>query len=128
MYYRGEAFYYALLWAKGPDAKDILKQMFSIYGGDCLSRKAVDNWVENFSKDVRKSRMMPDQVQKWLRQQSKLLCCGFRRIGKAMGQVYQCLWRICREMNVFSSFEYHMFYVLYQFVAYLLALLRICKP
>jgi hypothetical protein len=25
-------------------------------------------------------------VQKWLR----LLCCGFRRTGKATGQVYQC--------------------------------------
>jgi hypothetical protein len=31
----------------------------------------------------------------------RLLCCGFRRIGKAMGQVYQCWWRICREMKCF---------------------------
>jgi hypothetical protein len=30
----------------------------------------------------------------------RLLCCEFRRTGKAMGQVYQCWWRICRE-NVF---------------------------
>jgi hypothetical protein len=30
-----------------------------------------------------------------------------------MGQVYQCRWRICREINVFSRFEYHMFHVLY---------------
>jgi hypothetical protein len=30
-----------------------------------------------------------------------------------MGQVYQCWWRICREINVFfSRFEYHMFYVI----------------
>jgi hypothetical protein len=29
------------------------------------------------------------------------LCCGFRRTGKAMGQVYQCWWRICRELSVF---------------------------
>jgi hypothetical protein len=50
-----------------------------------------------------------------------LLCCGFRRTGKAMGQVYQCWWRICREINDFSSrFEYHIFYVLYPFVNYLL--------
>jgi hypothetical protein len=41
------------------------------------------------------------EVWKWLRQQSKrLLCCGFRRIGKAMGQVYQCWWRICRISHV----------------------------
>jgi hypothetical protein len=40
-----------------------------------------------------------------------------------MGQMYQCWWRICREINVFPSrFEYHIFYVLYPFVTYLLAL------
>jgi hypothetical protein len=49
----------------------------------------------------------------------RLLCCGFRRTGKAMGQMYQCWWS-CREINVFSGFEYHMFYVLYPFVTYLL--------
>jgi hypothetical protein len=31
----------------------------------------------------------------------RLLFCGFRRTGKAMGQVYQCWWRIRREINVF---------------------------
>jgi hypothetical protein len=37
----------------------------------CLSRKAVHNWV-------RKSQMMPDQVRKWLRQQSEGFCsAGF---------------------------------------------------
>jgi hypothetical protein len=54
-----------------------------------------------------------------------LLCCGFRRTGKAMGQVYQSWWRICRERNSFSRFEYHMYYVLYLFVIYLLTLPRI---
>jgi hypothetical protein len=33
--------------------------------------------------------------------------------------------RICREINVFPRFEYHMFYVLYPFVTYLLTLPRI---
>jgi hypothetical protein len=41
-----------------------------------------------------------------------------------MGQVYQCWWRICRETNVFSKFEYHMFYVLYPFVTSLLTFPR----
>jgi hypothetical protein len=50
----------------------------------------------------------------------RLLCCGFRRPGNAMGQVYQCRWMICREINVFPRFEYHMFYVLFTFVTYLL--------
>jgi hypothetical protein len=55
---------------------------------------------------------------------------GFRRAGKAMGQVYQCWWRICLE-KFFLTFKYHMFYVLYQFVTYFLTLPRsywqLCK-
>jgi hypothetical protein len=39
-----------------------------------------------------------------------------------MGQVYQCWWRICQEINVFSRFEYHMFYILYPLLTYLLTL------
>jgi hypothetical protein len=53
------------------------------------------------------------------------LRCGFRRTGKAMGQVYRCWWRICRETGIFSRFEYHMFYILYSFVIYLLSLPRV---
>jgi hypothetical protein len=49
----------------------------------------------------------------------RLLCCGFRRTGKAMGQVYQC-W--C------PSFEYHMSYVPYPFVTYLLSLAVALHP
>jgi hypothetical protein len=48
----------------------------------------------------------------------RLICCGFRRTGKAMGQMYQCWWMIYQEINVFPRFEYHMFYVLYPFVTY----------
>jgi hypothetical protein len=31
------------LWAKGLNAKDILKEMFPVYGGKCLSCKAIHN-------------------------------------------------------------------------------------
>jgi hypothetical protein len=31
------------VWAKGLDAKAIHKEMFPVYGGKCLSRKAVQN-------------------------------------------------------------------------------------
>jgi hypothetical protein len=57
----------------------------------------------------------------------RLLCRECRRTGKAMGQVYQCSWRICREIKVLSRFEYHMFYVLYPFMTYLLTLPRIIQ-
>jgi hypothetical protein len=32
-----------LLWAKRLNAMDIHKEMFPVYGGKCLSRKAVHN-------------------------------------------------------------------------------------
>jgi hypothetical protein len=49
----------------------------------------------------------------------RLLCCKFLR------QVYRCWWGICREINAFFfRFQYHMFYVLYLFVIYLLPLPR----
>jgi transposase len=38
------------LWAKGLNAKDIHKEMLPLYGGKCLSRKVVHNWVEKFSQ------------------------------------------------------------------------------
>jgi hypothetical protein len=38
------------LWVKGLNAEDIHKEMFPVYGGKCLSGKAVHNWVEKFSQ------------------------------------------------------------------------------
>jgi hypothetical protein len=46
----------------------------------------------------------------------------FRRSGKMVGHVYQCWWKICREINVLSRFKYQMIYVLYPFMTYLLIL------
>jgi hypothetical protein len=51
-----------------------------------------------------------------------ILSCRFWCISKVMGQVYQCWWRICQEINVFSRFEYHMFYLLYPIVTFLLTI------
>jgi hypothetical protein len=38
-----------LLWAKGLIANDIHKEMLPFCSGNCLSRKAVYNWVANIS-------------------------------------------------------------------------------
>jgi hypothetical protein len=35
------------LWAKGSNEKDIHEEIFPVYGGKCLSRKAVHNWARN---------------------------------------------------------------------------------
>jgi hypothetical protein len=90
------------LWAKGFNIKDIHKEIFSVYGKKYLSCKAVHNLVEKFSqgrsKVVDDARQGAEVVQIIIK---RILCCGFRRAGKEMGQVYQCWWRICREINVF---------------------------
>jgi hypothetical protein len=53
---------------KGRSSKDIHKEMFPVYGGTCLSRKADHNWVANVSLMTKRLKM---EVRKWLRQQSK---------------------------------------------------------
>jgi hypothetical protein len=92
-------------------------EMVRVFGGKCLSRKAVfTNGSRNSLKEVRMSQMMPYQVALLrLQQKKRLLCCGFRRTGKAMGQVYvhQCWWRIFREINGFPTFEYHTSFTFY---------------
>jgi hypothetical protein len=98
------------LCVKGPNSKDIHKEMFPAYGGKCLSRKAGHNWVEKFSQRRSKfadvARPGAEVAETTI---TRLLVCGFRRTGKAMEQVYRCWWRICREINVSSRLEYHMF-------------------
>jgi hypothetical protein len=37
------------MYAEGLSAKDFHKEMFPVYGGKCLSRKGVHNWVANVS-------------------------------------------------------------------------------
>jgi hypothetical protein len=45
----------AFLWAKGLNANDIHKEVFPVYGGKCLSRKAIHNWVDKFSQGTLES-------------------------------------------------------------------------
>jgi hypothetical protein len=93
-----------------------IKKCFLFTGGSvCRLKRFTTGW-RNSLKDARQGAEVAETTVK------RLTCCGFRRIGKAMGQVYQCWWRICREINLFSRFEYHMFHVLYPFMSCLLTL------
>jgi transposase len=87
------------------NGKDIHTEMFSIYGGKCLLRKAVHNWVEKFSQggskaadDARPGH--PDKtVTEATVQRVKELILAERMItidsaGKAIGQGCECWWRI----------------------------------
>jgi hypothetical protein len=84
--------------------------MFPVYDGKCFSRKAVNNWVEKFSQGRSKvsdeARPSTEVVEAT---DERRACCGFRRPGKVMGQEYQYCCIACREINVFSRLEYHMF-------------------
>jgi hypothetical protein len=78
------------LWTKGLTANDINKESFSVYGGKCLSLRAVHNWVEKFSQgpskvadDTRPSAEVAETTVRRL-----FHCCGFRHTTKTMGQIY----------------------------------------
>jgi hypothetical protein len=104
-----------VLWAKWLNAKVIHKELFPVCGAKCLSRKAVQSWVEKFSKELSKaSDAARPGAEVAETTDKRFLCCWFRRTGKAMGQVYRCWWRICRETGSNITFC-----VLYPFVTYL---------
>jgi hypothetical protein len=63
------------LWAKGLDAKDIHKEMFPVYGGKCLPRRALRNLDEKFSQG--RSKVAGAEVAEIT--VKIFLCCGFRR-------------------------------------------------
>jgi hypothetical protein len=74
-----------------------IKKCFLFTVGSVCSVKRFHLSGKRFADDEE----VETKVRKWLRQQSKiLLCCGFRRTGKAMGQVYQCWWMICLEIKI----------------------------
>jgi hypothetical protein len=71
------------LWAKGYNAKDIHKEIFSLYGGKHLSLNAVHSWVEKLGKCFAYDEEVETDVRKWLRQQSKdFYAAGFDALVK----------------------------------------------
>jgi hypothetical protein len=75
-----------------------VKKLFLFTVGSVCRVKRFTTGSRDSRKDVRKTQMIADQRRKWFRQQSKYLhAAGF----DALGQVYQCLWRMCREIDVF---------------------------
>jgi hypothetical protein len=112
------------LHAKDCGQKDSIQRIFikkcSLFrvGSVCRVKR-----ITAVSKSFADDEEVETEVRKWLRQHTK--DCGFRRTGKAMGQVYLCWWRICREINVLSRFEYQLFYISYPFVTCLLTLPRV---
>jgi hypothetical protein len=64
------------------------------------------------------------EVRKWLREQPKALySAGLYALVKRWKKCINAGRGLCQRINVFPRFEYHIFYVLYPFVNYLLTLL-----
>jgi hypothetical protein len=83
VYYRRAAFCCVFLCTKGLSAKDIHKEMFPVYGGKCLSRKAVHSCGEKFSQgrskvadDTRQSAKVAETTDK------RLYAVGFDALVK----------------------------------------------
>jgi hypothetical protein len=71
------------LLAKELSAIDIHKEMFPVYGGKCLSRKAVHSWIEKHGRHFADDEEIETEVRKWLTQQSKdLYAAGFDALVK----------------------------------------------
>jgi hypothetical protein len=68
--------------------------------------------------------MMPDLVRKWLRQQAKdFYAAGFDALVKRSDKYISVGGEHVEKEMYFSRFQYHTFYELYLFVAYLLFLM-----
>jgi hypothetical protein len=75
--------------AEGLNAKGIHKEMFPVYGGKRVSRKAVYNWVNRCGKRFADDEEVKAELQKWLKQRSKGFCAaGFDALVK---QWYKCI-------------------------------------
>jgi hypothetical protein len=82
----------------GLKAKDIHKEMFPAFGGKCLSRKAVHNWVKKFSH--RCSKVADDRMEawKWLRKQSKnFYAAGFHALVKLWDKCISVVGRYVKK-------------------------------
>jgi hypothetical protein len=59
------------LWVKELNAEDAYNEIIPVYGGKCLSREAVHNWVEKSGKRFADDEDVETEVREWLRQQSE---------------------------------------------------------
>jgi hypothetical protein len=123
------AFVRYLLWAKGPNSKDIHKEMFPVYGGKCLSCKAVHNWVEKRDKHFADAddEEFKTEVRKWLREQSNDLyvyATGFDALVKRWDKCINVGGEYVEKQMLFQSGSNITCYVLHPSVSYLLTLPR----
>jgi hypothetical protein len=111
LYYRRATFCYIRFYGQNDSMQRIFIKWYFLFMVRSVCRvKRFAVGSRNSLKDLRKSQMIRPGAELAETTVKRLLCCGFRRTGKAMGQVNRCCLRICREINVLSMFRYHMLY------------------
>jgi hypothetical protein len=110
----------SFLWAKGLNGKDIHKDMFPLYGGSVCRVKRSQLGGRHFAYDEE----VETEVRKWLRQDSKTSMLRVSTHLYSDGTSVSMLVDGMSRNKIISTFEYPMFYVLYQFVTSLLTFPR----
>jgi hypothetical protein len=106
VYYRDQRSVVLFLWAKGLNAKNNHKEMFPVYGGKCLLRRAVHNWVDKFSQG---SSKVADDAKRGA-EVDETTIKNFYSDGTSVSIFAE---NMLRNKCFFSRFEYHIFYVLH---------------
>jgi hypothetical protein len=84
--------------AKVPNEKDIYKEIFLFRVGSAYSVKWLTSGWQTFRWWRRSWNVYAEMAETTVK---RLLCCGFRRVGKVMGHMYQCWWMTCQEIIFF---------------------------
>jgi transposase len=104
----------ALLWAKRLTAKDILIELFPVYGGKCLSRKPAHNWVEKFSQgrskvadDARRGRPVETATEATVQRVEELIRADRRiaidSVATALGCSHGLAYSIMHNILMFRK-------------------------
>jgi hypothetical protein len=93
--------------------------MFPVYGGKCLSRKAVHSRSEKRGKHFTDDEEVETELRKWLRQQSKDSCvAGFDALVKRWDKCINIDGGYVEKKMFLPDSNITCFYAVYPFVTY----------
>jgi len=100
MYHDRTAWHCVFFVGKNMEVKDIHKEMLPMYGEHCLSRQAINNWVQKFSEgrtsiedEHRAGRPVEIATPETFRQQRKeFYAAGFQGLVKRWDKCLNLYW------------------------------------
>jgi hypothetical protein len=86
------------------NAKDTREEMFAVYGGKCVSCKAVHNWIRKRYKRFADDEEVETEERKCLRQQSKYFyAVGFDALVKRCDKCVNVIGGYVEKYMFFSQ-------------------------